>query len=85
MLPLLLSKRKAAALLGISRGDTLGEMIRAGLIRTVVLNGRVRIPREEVERIAREGTSAPLPLARPRRAPARGPDTEADAIRDLPF
>ena len=60
--PLLLSKRKAARLLGVGRGNTLEQLIREGHIRTVIVAGRVRIPREEVERVAREGTEkAPAP------------------------
>ncbi len=56
MIPLLLSKSAAAKLLGIGRGTTLGGLINSGYIRTVRINGVVKIPREEVERLAREGT-----------------------------
>ncbi|WP_350102538.1 helix-turn-helix domain-containing protein [Myxococcus sp. SDU36] len=62
MPPLLLSKRQAARLLGISRGRTLDELLKAGHLRPVLVLGRLKLPREEVERLAREGTEpAPLP------------------------
>ncbi len=64
MTPLLLSKRQAAKLLGVSRGRTLDELIRTGHLRPVVVLGRLKLPREEVERLAREGTE-PAPRSRP--------------------
>jgi len=79
--PLLLSKRAAAALLGVGRGGTLEQLIRDGHLRTVVIAGRVRIAREEVERIAREGTGRPA-SPRPARTP-RPAVSAGDAIRAL--
>jgi excisionase family DNA binding protein len=73
--PLLLSKRRAARLLGIGR-DTLAELVKAGHLRTVsVLDHEPRIAREECERFAREGTGpapsvSPVPLPKRRAAAA---------------
>lgn len=65
MSPLLLSKRQAAKLLGVGRGNTLQWLIDEGHIRPVIIQGRVRIPLEEVQRVAREGTEAmPKPKTR---------------------
>lgn len=61
-LPELLSMRKAARLLGVSAGRTLKPLIDCGAIRTVRVGNRDRIPRSEIERIAREGaTEKPMP------------------------
>lgn len=79
MIPLLLSKRKAAALLGIGR-DTLAELIAGGHLRTVdVLEHEPKISREECERFAREGTG-PAPAASTVPLPKR---RAADAIRAI--
>jgi excisionase family DNA binding protein len=51
----LLSAREAARRLGVSRGKTIAALIDSGRLRTVTVNGRVRIPASEVERLAREG------------------------------
>jgi excisionase family DNA binding protein len=51
----LLSAREVARRLGVSRGKTIGVLIDTGKIRTVVVNGRVKIPASEVERLTREG------------------------------
>jgi excisionase family DNA binding protein len=70
---LLLSLNEAARLLGISRNTTLHDLIESGKIRAVVVAGRLRVPREEVERVAREGTE-PCPYPRKaRRGPAPRP------------
>jgi hypothetical protein len=58
-LPKLLSKSHAARLLGVSRGRTLGPLIERGLIRTVLLGKRVKIPLSEIERIQHEGAAVP--------------------------
>lgn len=71
MIPLLLSKRQAATLLGIGR-DTLAALIKAGHVRTVeILGAQPKVAREECERFAREGTgrapeqsTVPLPKRR---------------------
>jgi hypothetical protein len=39
----------------VSRTKTIAVLIDAKKIRTVKVNGRVRIPASEVERLAREG------------------------------
>lgn len=71
--PLLLSLARAASLLGVSRNRTLHDLIDSGALRVVVVAGRVRVPLEEVERVAREGTEpAPKPR-RHRRAPGPRP------------
>lgn len=73
MTPLLVSKRQAARLLGIGRGDTLSRLIASGRIRVVSVDGRLRIPLEEVHRVAREGTEPPPALRRGvRRSASRG-------------
>jgi excisionase family DNA binding protein len=51
----LLSKREAAKYLGVSRGRTLDVLIAAGRLRTVRIGGRLKIPLEEVERLATSG------------------------------
>ncbi len=51
----LLSKREAAKYLGVSRGRTLDVLIAAGRLRTVRIGGRLKIPLEEVERLATMG------------------------------
>ena len=51
----LLSKRDAARYLGVSRGRTLDALIAAGRLRTVRIGGRIKIPLEELERIATFG------------------------------
>lgn len=69
--PLLLSKRQAATLLGIGR-DTLAALIKSGHVRVVeILGAQPKISREECERFAREGTGpapeqsrVPLPKRR---------------------
>src|SRR6266545_8300192 len=54
----LLSMREAARRLGVSRTRTLPDLIRDRRIRTVTVNGRPKVPMEEVERVEREGTGA---------------------------
>lgn len=69
---LLYSMREAARLLGIGRCNTLPDLIRAGKVKTVLIAGRVRIPRAEVERIANEGTDPQPEPPKKRRPVARG-------------
>lgn len=81
-LPELLSIRQAARALGVSAGRTLAPLVASGAVRTVRIgNGRPRIPRAEIERIAREGIE-PAPFGK-RRAPKRAPPlahpTQAEA------
>lgn len=78
---LLLSLREAAALLGIGRCNTLPRLIAEGRIRTVSIAGRVRVPLDEVQRIAREGTD-PHPVKR-QRVTRRTGDREADQLAAL--
>lgn len=87
MTPLLLSKRRAAAMLGIGRCSTLETLIAEGKIRTVSVDGRVRIPLAEVERVAAEGTDAPPPPreTRVQAARERAAKSEADALREMKF
>jgi excisionase family DNA binding protein len=81
---LALSKREAARLLGIDRGKTLHALIRAGRLRTVPWGSGRRIPREDVERLAREGFELDFSAPRARRAPrARGGRCDPDALRRL--
>ena len=52
---LLLTFSQAAALLGVGRNASLHALIRTGLLRPVTLLGKARIPREQVEALARGG------------------------------
>ena len=54
----LLSFSQAAAILGVSRNDTLHEWVAAGRVKAVKVNGRWKIPATEIERIQREGVTA---------------------------
>jgi excisionase family DNA binding protein len=82
---LILSFREAAKSLGIGR-DTLRILIRAGEVRTVQVNGRTRIPRLEVERLASEGFSVCMKEPRLARRPAKTSDADPqEAILALPF
>lgn len=84
---LILSKREAAKLLGVGRNQTLHDLIARGLLKTVVVNGQVKVPRADVERIAREGFDLDAPKAAPVRAPVkpseRGGQGVVTAIRKL--
>lgn len=59
----LLSMREAASMLGVSRTRTLPLLVKDRRIRVVTVNGRPKVPREEVERIEREGTGSFRPSA----------------------
>ena len=75
----LLSLRKAAMLLSVSRSRTLTEWIKAGKIRTVMVKNRLKIPREEIDRFLRDGLSGaamaprPQPARRTSSAPVKPP------------
>lgn len=49
-----LSLREAARRLGVSRNSTLADLISDRRIKTVRLNGRLKVPAAEVERLIRE-------------------------------
>jgi len=55
VIPLAMRQERAAGLLDIS-GRKLTALIREGRIRTVLIGGTRMISREEIERVAREGT-----------------------------
>lgn len=78
MTPLLLSKRRAAALLGISRNSTLDELIAGGHLRLVKVGARYRIPLEDIQRFAREGTE-------PAKVPTRKPPVPKKASKLAPW
>jgi hypothetical protein len=75
----LLSKGQAAHLLGVSKTRTLGPLINAGLIRTVPKGSRRSVPREEVDRLLREGLPAPGSVSRRRRRAGTAPPSLAPA------
>jgi excisionase family DNA binding protein len=51
-----LSLREAARRLGVSRNSTLVDLIADRRIKTVRVNGRVKVPASEVERVIREAS-----------------------------
>jgi len=71
----LLSLREAARRLGVDRGTTLAELVAQKRLRIVHVNGRPRIPADEVKRLASEGfdtSSAPAKVEGPTPKPAVG-------------
>ncbi len=79
----LLSLRMAARELGISRSKSLPRYIRAGLIKTTSIGGRVRISRDEIDRVLRDGLP-PLDALRfkpARTAKPKGAKKTGDQIR----
>jgi excisionase family DNA binding protein len=66
----LLSKKAAARLLGVDRATTLEDWLSTGRIKAVNLDGRVRIPRAEVERVINEGIPDATGPQRPRTRPS---------------
>ena len=74
-----LSKRAAAAMLGIDRGKTLAALIADGQIRTTEIRGRACVLREDVERVIAGG--APTAAAPSRKKP--GTAGGAAALRAL--
>jgi hypothetical protein len=78
---LLYSLRRAAKRLGV-RPATLGAARRSGALTVVPWLGGWRIPKGEVERLAREGLT---PAARkPRRRAPSPPTSTPDDIRSIP-
>lgn len=81
------SFREAAALLHLDRHTTVLALVKSGQLRTVQWGREVRIPRQEVERVAREGFSlgGRRALQRPPKRPRlKAQDLEAQ-IRALPY
>lgn len=75
----LLTRQDAARLLGIDR-HRLGRLAKAGLIRMTDDGGRLKIAREEVERLARDGIPRePGKVGRPRK-PLRNIGAEIRAV-----
>lgn len=87
----LLSKKAAASLLGVDRATTLEEWISTGRIKVVDLDGRVRIPRAEVERVINEGLPESTGPQRPRArrfskaATSKPSESPGEEIRKLRF
>ena len=79
--PLLLSYRQAAKLLGVG-GDRLRDLIRDNHLRPVKLYGESKIPREELERFAREGTSTTA-TPRPRAGATTSTTMRAHALAEV--
>jgi excisionase family DNA binding protein len=85
----LLSKKEAARLLGVDRATTLEDWLSTGRIKVVDLDGRIRIPRAEVERVINEGlpdaTGPQRPRTRraPKAATSRASETPGAEIRKL--
>ncbi len=75
-LPLLLSQRAAAKLLGVDRNTTLRRLIASGVVPLVL----GKVPREALERVARGEVSVP---ASPLRHASPRPSSVGDAIRAL--
>jgi hypothetical protein len=75
----MLSKRAAAKMLGVDRGEGLSSLVADGHLREVPFRGGTRIPREDVERVIANG--APSPGAAPKRRP--GAAGGAAALRAL--
>jgi len=71
--PELLSLRQAAKVLRVDRGTTLPGLIASGALRAVTVLGKARIPRDEIDRVKRDGlSSAPTRAPRvPRRPECR--------------
>jgi hypothetical protein len=84
-LPLLLSERAAFRLLGIDRcGEAARQLKRSGRLRLVPAGNRMRIPLEDVQRVAREGFTLNEKPVRTRPSRQRGPGVvDPDALRRL--
>ena len=76
-LPLLLSQRQAAKVLGVDRNTTLRRLIASGVVPLVL----GKVPLEALERVARGELTAPPPRAR--RHPSARPASLADEILAL--
>ena len=64
MEPRLVGIREAAADLGVSK-DTVRRLIKGGKVRLVRVSRRILIPRQEIDRICREGVGEPRRAAVP--------------------
>jgi hypothetical protein len=87
-MPELVSKRRAARLLGVNRDETLEELIRSGRLIPVYVRNRARIPLAQIRRLLEQGDAPPPAPVRPtraRRAPAGTPTVRGvgDAIRKI--
>lgn len=78
---LALSRRQVARRLA-TRMETIGALVRRGLIREVPWGNRRRIPLAEVERLALEGWTLDAPRAR-RRLESKAQKDPAAAIRAI--
>jgi hypothetical protein len=70
-LPLLLSRRASARLLGVGRNETFQGLIDRGAIRPVIVDGREFFSRAELEEFARVGETN-RPATRKKPAPRKG-------------
>lgn len=80
---LVVSYREAARLLHVDRVRTLHALIAAGSLRPVPWGGRMRIPLEQIQQLARTGYTVG---GRPGRAvsrPRRSGTVDPDALRRL--
>jgi hypothetical protein len=77
----LVSQNRADVELGVQHG-TVARLVGEGRVRAVPWLGRIRVPRSEVERLAREGltTTGRRPRARQVRVPGL---CDPDALRRL--
>lgn len=85
VLPLLLSQRAAAHLLGIDRsGPVFKELVRTGRLTLVPAGRRLRIPLEAVQCVAREGFGSPgVPTPRRRLSRRRAGTQNPELLRRL--
>ncbi len=82
--------REFARALGISRSRTLKQLVASGLVRTVPWRGERRIPRDEFDRLIRDGipqldSGEPRPaVVRPTLSArcARAPKQRRQQVRD---
>jgi hypothetical protein len=77
-----LTKRAAARLLGVDRCTTLEQLLASGRIHSVLIAGRLRIPRAELQRIAAEG-ALPPPARPTRRGSIAAPAPAPGSLRRL--
>ncbi len=75
---LLVSFRQAAKLLRVDRATTLRALVDSGQLEVVMVNGRERIARAEVDRLAAQGFDRDAPVRR-KRAPKKIPAPAAAA------
>lgn len=83
-LPLLLSRRAAARLLGIDRcGAVMGSLVKSGRLALIPWPGGHRVSLEDVQRVAREGVTAGGRPARLRPSRKRTGTFDPNALRRL--